>query len=304
MAEMPRDDDNRHRDLASSEIDQLMRSLGADVNISNSRDEGSHSTTKPANAPSLTVSPPPRDNAAFFSMPPQMQPSQMSQQGFLNSPLPFDMSIFMPSPTAFWINGLPVMDIPTPTAQLTVDNLCNSNATSSLTTNPNNAQSTPFEQLQSHSDSDLLDSSPDYPWFPQDTSTAMSSYTDPLLLLLNLSPVATKPGDRTLPLVGENDTTAMPGPNSSQSQGKSPRRVRSPSPSRYGDASPLTSPLTSTPNSPFSSEGGFCSDGGGDDTAVGAAPSASSTKRKTPDRALDESEEIQSPGDGPSPKKQ
>lgn len=128
----------------------------------------------------------------------------------------------------------------------------------------------------------------------------MSSYTDPLLLLLNLSPVATKPGDRTLPLVSENDTTALPSP----SYGKSPRRVRSPSPSRYGEASPLTSPLTSTPNSPLSSEGGFCSDGGGDDAAVGAAPSASSTKRKTPDRALNESEEIQSPGDGPSPKKQ
>ncbi|KAG0597949.1 hypothetical protein M758_12G032600 [Ceratodon purpureus] len=77
------------------------------------------------------------------------------------------------------------------------------------------------------------------------------------------------------------------------------RRTRSPSPSRLGEGSPFTSPLTSpltspftsAPNSPFSSEGGYYSDGGSDDTAVGAAPSASSTKRKTPD-------------DGPSPKRQ
>ena len=285
----------------SSEIDRLMESLGADVNISNPQDDGSHSTTKPANASSLTVSPPPRDNAAFFSMQPsQMQRGQMSQQGFLTSPPPFDMSIFMPSPTALWINALPVDHPVTQATQQSVDSLSNPNSTSSLTTNVNSAQSTPFEQLPSHSDSDLLDSSPEYPWFPQDTSTAMSSYTDPLLLLLNLSPVATKPGDRTLPVVDENDTTSMP----SHSHGKSPRRSRSPSPSRFGDVSPFTSPLTSTPNSPFSSEGGFFSDGGGDDAVMGAALSASSSKRKTPDRALNESEEIQSPGDGPSPKKQ
>lgn len=301
---MSPEDGNGHRDLESpsSEIDQLMRSLGADVNISSSRDDGSHSTTKPANTSSLTVSPPPRDNAAFFTMGPRVQQSQMTQQGFLTSPPPFDMSIFMPSPTALWINALPVDNPVAQPTQFSVDSLSNPdnlNTTSSFTTNPNSAQSTPFEQLQSHSDSDLLDSSPEYPWFPQDTNTAMSSYTDPLLLLLNLSPVATKPGDRSLPLVSDT-----PGLNPSQSYGKSPRRGRSPSSSRFGDASPLTSPLTSTPNSPFSSEGGFCSDGGGDDALVGAAVSASSTKRKTPDRALDESEEIQSPGDGPSPKKQ
>lgn len=270
-------------ETSSSQIDQLMRSLGEDVNISNPPDDGRQASSSKSS--SLTVSPPPRDNAAFFSM--TQTTHQMAQQGFLTSPPGFDMASilsFMPSPTAFWINALPVSDpIPPQPSQSIDPNPTSSNVTPSV-------ESTPFEQLQSHSESDLLDSSPEYPWFPQDS--AMSSYTDPLLALLNLSPVATKPGDRSLPIVPEGS-------------GRSPRRVRSPSPSRFNDVSPLASPLTSTPNSPFSSEGGFCSDGG-DDSMVGGALSASSSKpkRKTPDRALDESEEIQSPGDGPSPKKQ
>ncbi|CAM6041004.1 unnamed protein product [Sphagnum compactum] len=78
---------------------------------------------------------------------------------------------------------------------------------------------------------------------------------------------------------------------------------RSPSPARLPASAAST--LPSTPNSSFSS--GSFSDGPEDDAsklpasssaaaaAAAGGPSASTSKRKTPDRAMDESEEIQSP---------
>uniref|UniRef100_A0A7I4FPD8 WRKY domain-containing protein n=2 Tax=Physcomitrium patens TaxID=3218 RepID=A0A7I4FPD8_PHYPA len=301
MSEMARKNASDQRPVAdsSSGIEQLMRSLGEDVNLSNSRNDTTKTTTKLANASSLTVSPPPRDSTIFFA----------SCLGLVNSPPPFDMSLFMPSPTAPWIHASPVGDTTVQSAQQTSHGLnVNPNTVSNLGLT-NNVQSTPFEALSPSDSTDLLDASPEYPWFPRDSNALMSNY-NPLLQHLNLSPVATIPEERGLPSSSYNtgiciagyQTLSDPFDLSSlavSNEDKSPKRGSSPSSTRLNDVSPLTS----TPNSPFSSEDGYVSDCIADDSAVGVSHNGSIIKRKTPDRALNESEENQFPSE-PSPKKQ
>lgn len=314
MSEMTREGEGEQPQAEtdpSSIFDQLI--IDEDVQISNSprRKDGKKRAAKPARSPSsLTVSPPPRDNSAFF------QPQQQQQPSYLSSPPPFDMSIFMPSPTAPWIKFPLVLHSPQ-----SVDSHCLNlpNSTGGNLTPNHNVQlsAAPFDQL-SPPDSDLLDSSPEYPWFPapQNASPSASNF-GPLLQLLNLSPMAVKVGERSLPDMSSyngdmNSVAASSGMSSDavSNQESSSRRGRSPSPtpSRLSDVSPMNSPLTSTPNSPFDSpfgsEGGYFSDGGTPIDIIGVLErSVSSSKRKTPDRALDESEETQSL-DEPDTKKQ
>lgn len=290
-------------------FDQLRLSMG-DVNASNSpgcRDEMNRAA-KPARSPSsLTVSPPPRDNNAFFQ--PQQQPS------YLSSPPPFDWSIFAPSPTAPWTKLSFVLQSPQ-----TVENHCLNlpNSTSCNLASNNNVQlsAAPFDQL-SPPDSDLLDSSPEYPWFPapQDGNPSASNCGH-LSQFLNLSPVAVRVAEPSLPFMSRCDDDVSPLAASSgmssdavSNHESSSRRGRSPSPtpSPLSDVSLMNSPLTSTPNSPYDSpigsEGGYPGDRTLFDTIGILERSVSSSKRKTPDRALDESEEIQ-PLDEPDTKKQ
>lgn len=320
MSEMTREDDGEQPHVetnSSPEIDYLMRSLGEDVKLSNSprRPGLKKRAAKPAKSPSsLTVSPPPRDNSTFF------QPQQQQQQSHPSPPPQFDVAIFMPSPTAPWIKFPPLLLSPQPvdTHGLNLPNTTIGNPTPHQSVQ---LTASPFDHL-STSNSDLLEPSPEYPWFPasQDAQPATPNFT-PLVQLLNLSPVATKVGERTLPTLStySDGMVSMPASSriSSEAVGNQDGftgqgRLPSPTPSLVGDVSPLNSPLTSTPNSPFDSpfdspfgsEGGYFSDGGTLIDIVGVLESnTSSAKRKTPDRALDESEDIQ-PLDEPDPKKQ
>lgn len=279
----------RHLETSSSEIDELMRSAGANhVNFLNSRVYENHSTTKPANTSFLTVSPLRDENAMSFNT-----THQMLQLGFRASPPPIGMSIStMPR-----INAPSVDNLVAQTTEHSVNNL----TTRNLITKIGDAQystpsAKPLPHLNTHGTWNPLDPALHYPWFLQNLNTPLSSHTDHSIMRSSLSSALTSPGDRTLPSRSHssiNKAGCISTSHSySHSYSHSQSYLNSPAldrPLSFSLVPPLANPLSITPNSSLISEGSLCSDGEDDDSAVGgAAPSVFCAKRKMSYPGLDD----------------
>jgi hypothetical protein len=155
--------------------------------------------------------------------------------------------------------------VPQPT-QPSIDNLCNPNTPSTLdnriTTNINDAQSALSKMPSSRSDSDLPGSS--HLWFPQDTSTAMSS-------------------DMVSSLTQESELVQLARPLGEDVDISNPRDERNDSLMFYLNSSQMPPPRGRS-KSPVSPEGSLCndasSDAGLDDADYVSSRIASRLKRK------------------------
>lgn len=258
-----------------SELERLMRSLSEDVSTTspsqNQRVHGYEQTLQhhEFTLPATMTFPPPRDFSSSFS---QAQPSFLTEL------------LSMPSPSVGWSSALPDRPI-----------LHSATPRDFQSNTINHGYSAP-QRLQ---EATFWDPLPEYPsWFPQEACPE-NMYIDGLQELL------------TTPAPWNQVTTTAPVEKGSHSSGRSslmgsPTSRSSPSPARLNSAA---STLPGTPNSSMSSES-FSDTAAEEDhshhgvnsrpllqqSQPAAGPSGSSTaKRKSPDRALDEScDEIQS----------
>lgn len=261
-----------------SDLERLMRSLSEDVSMNPQSQNQRHGYELPVphhefTLPAMTF-PPPRDFSPF---------SQAAQPSFLTELLS------MPSPSVGWNSALPdggpILHSATPREFPTTIGI-------------NHGYSAP-QRLQ---EAVFWDTLPEYPsWFPQE-GCPESMYIDNLQELMSTPVPWNQAGDQaTMTLVERGSHSS----GRSSAMG-SPTSRSSPSPAHLNSAA---STLPGTPNSSMSSES-FSDAAAEEDhfhhgvsswpllqqAQPAAAPSGSSSaKRKTPDRALDEScDEIQS----------
>ncbi|KAG0584540.1 hypothetical protein KC19_3G216700 [Ceratodon purpureus] len=258
-----------------SELERLMRSLSEDVSTTSQNQNQRHGYEQTLQLheftpPATMTFPPPRDFSSSFSQP--AQPSFLTEL------------LSMPSPSAGWNSTVPDGPI-----------LHSATPRDFQSNTINHGYSAP----QRPQESTFWDTLPEYPsWFPQEAGPE-SMYIDGLQELL------------TTPTPWNEVMTTAPMEKASHSSERSslvgsPTSRSSPSPARLNSAA---STLPGTPNSSMSSES-FSDTAAEEDHShhgvnsrpllqhaqLAAGPSGSSSaKRKSPDRALDEScDEIQS----------
>ena len=316
-----REEEGDHEIGTTGDLERLMRTFGEDVALGSSSSSsfasGHHQQQQQQQQQRpqqhLTVSPPARDSSTIFST----SATNTNTNNFFISPSnPFsspgqysqflDLLRSMPSPTANWTTVLPTTPqfgqgytLPT--------NLASPGAQGfTLPTNlPSpNAEAT-LQQLP-HLDFNEDSALPPFPWFTSEMEEPNGQQqhqqagqpggsSSSLLSMDNLHDILEQVGNMTsdnrnhLDLFhSQSDFSPSPSPPRSTFDGSN--TGRSPSPSRLNSAM-STRPCTPTSST---SSGSCCSDNAGEDDQVVVSSGRQRTKRKTPDRALNEAEEIQS----------
>ena len=313
------EEDDYRIGTTGGDLERLMRTYGEDVALGSSSSSSfasGHHQQQQQQRPQqrLTVSPPARDSSTIFST--SAAATNTNTNNFFISPSnafssPGQYSQFldllrsMPSPTDPWTTVLPTTpqlgqgytlpaNLASPGAQgfTLPTNLPSPNAEATLHQLPH---------LEYNDDSAL----PPFPWFTsgmeepneqqQQQEGQPGGSSSSLLSMDNLHDILEQVGNMTSdnrnhhPELFHSQSDFSPSPSPPTSTFDGSNMGRSPSPSRLNSA---MSTRPCTPTSSMSSES-CCSDNAGEDDQV-VVSGRQRTKRKTPDRALNEAEEIQS----------